>query len=272
MTASEQLLLAQQGFMAQVLDDDAPAPADWPADQNARLAAGMDVYRQNYRSAVVEAISSTYEQTQKWLDQGVVDGAFQRAAIHHVIAHPPAGWTIDDVGAGFETTCLQLFPDDRAVAELAWLEWAMLGASRAAEATPLTPESFAQATAEFGDEDWAALTLEFVPGIAARTLEHDLHAMWQALGSTPFERPPTALEIPRGCIVWREGERPTFLMVDAANVQALNAARTGMTYAEICVMLAGADADEQALQEAAMAAGAMLGQWLQESLIVGLNA
>ena len=268
MTASEQLLHAQQAFMAQVLDDNATAPADW----NERQTAGMEVYRQNYRSAVMDAINSTYEQTRRWLDEGVGEGQFQRAAIHHVIAHPPASWTIDDAGAGFDATCQQLFPNDPAVAELAWLEWAMLAASRAGEAPPLTPEAFAQETAKYGDEDWASLTLEFVPGVVARTLEHDLHAMWQALGSQGFERPQTELAERRGCIVWREGERPTFLMVDAANAQALNAAKSGMAYAEICVMLAGEGADEQALQDAAMAAGAMLGQWLGEGLLTGVSA
>ena len=264
MTASHTLLQAQQAFMAQVLDEDQPVPSHW----SPRQAAGMDVYRQNYRSAVVEAVVSTYEQTRQWLGEA----AFQRAAIHHVIAHPPSGWTIDDVGGGFDQTCAQIFANDLAVAELAWLEWSMLGASRATQAAPMSMEEFGQETAQFGDDDWANMTLEFLPGVAARELQHDLHAMWQALGAGLQQRPETALETPRGCIVWREDERPTFMMVDAANVAALQSALAGMSYGEICVSLAGDDADQQALHDAATSAGAMLGQWLQESLVVGLNA
>lgn len=264
MTSSQTLLHAQQAFMAQVLDDDQPVPDNW----SERQAAGMDVYRQNYRSAVIDAVTSTYEQTRQWVGEEL----FQRAAIHHVIAHPPSGWTIDDAGAGFAETCQQLFADDPAVAELAWLEWAMLGASRAAEATPLSMEDFGQATAQFGDEDWASMTIEFLPGVAARPLQHDLHAMWQALAAGLQQRPETTLQDTRGCIVWREAERPTFMMVEADMVLALQSALAAMPYGEICLQLAGDNPDEQTLHDAAMRAGAMLGQWLQERLIVGLNA
>ena len=259
MSAKHSLLAAQQAFMAQVLDEEEPVPASW----NERQAAGMDVYRGNYRSAVVEAVIGTYEQTRRW----VGEEPFKRAAIHHVITRPPSGWTIDDVGAQFDASCTQVFGNDPEVAELAWLEWAMLEASRAADASALTPEGFGQATAQFGDEDWGTMRLEFIPGASARTLDHNLHAIWQALGAEPFERPDFVLDTPRGCIVWREDDRPTFLMVDADNVRALNAAKNGSSYGEICMVLAGEDPSEQAMHDAAMGAGAMLGQWLNEGII-----
>jgi hypothetical protein len=267
MNAKSALLEAQSSFMAQVLDEGQSAPENW----NARQSAGMDIYRQNYRSAVVEAVSSTYEQTCLWLG----NAAFKRAAIHHVIAHPPVGWTIDDAGADFDATCAQVFGNAPEVSELAWLEWAMLIASRSADAESLTPEGFAAATAQFGDDDWAAMTMQFLPGASARTLNHDLHAMWQAIAREPFSKPETKMAQPRGCIVWREEERPTFLMVDADQARAFNAAQQGQTYGEICVMLAstdGSEPDERALHNAAMAAGAMLGQWLGEGLLLNVQA
>src|SRR3546814_3597676 len=92
----------------------------------------MSVYRGNYRSALVEAMRSTYERTEKW----VGEAAFRRAAAHHLIAHPPSSWTIDDAGAGFDRTCAELFANDPEVAELAWLEWTMLEAFTAPDVAP----------------------------------------------------------------------------------------------------------------------------------------
>ena len=96
MNSSGNLGALQRSFMAQVLDEDAPLPHGW----GGRHAAGMGVYRNNYRSALIEALRSTYERTERW----VGEAAFRRAAAHHVIANPPSSWTLDDAGAGLAIT------------------------------------------------------------------------------------------------------------------------------------------------------------------------
>ncbi len=266
MSDSSALQRAQKAFMAQVLDENTPPPDQW----NARQVAGMDVYRSNYRSAVVDAVNSTYERTRLW----VGEEAFKQAAIHHVITHPPAGWTIDEAGYGFAETCQALFVDRSVVAELAWLEWAMLRTSRADDVDPMTAQGFAAATEQFEEADWGAMVVEFLPGSTSGTVQHDLHAVWQTIsaGDGPADELEKALESERGCIVWREGDRPVFMMVDAAQARAFAAAQEGRSYGEICQMLADQTSGNQqpsdeALQDAAMAAGAMLGQWLNEGLI-----
>jgi hypothetical protein len=141
MNASQTLADRQAAFMAQVLNDEAPLPAGW----GDRHAQGMNVYRGNYRSSVIEALKSTYEKTERW----VGEAAFQRAAAHHVITNPPSSWTLDDAGAGFDATCAELFRNDPEVAELAWLEWAMLQAFTAENVRPLDAEGFATKSAGF---------------------------------------------------------------------------------------------------------------------------
>ena len=109
------LAASQAAFMAQVLDEEATLPPAW----NATQSEGMAVYRNNYRSSVVEALRSTFERTARW----VGEGAFRQAAAHHIIMHPPASWTLDEAGSGFDLTCAELFANDPEVTELAWLEW-----------------------------------------------------------------------------------------------------------------------------------------------------
>lgn len=264
MNPSADLGALQQAFMAQVLDEDAPLPHGW----GKRHAVGMSVYRGNYRSALVEAMRSTYERTEKW----VGEAAFRRAAAHHLIAHPPSSWTIDDAGAGFDMTCAELFANDPEVAELAWLEWTMLEAAIAPDVAPLDLPGFSAATGGFGDEDWADMRLTLLPGSRARVLAHDLRVIWKALGEEDLVRPRFAIEGETGCLVWREGERATFIMVEADEARAFEAMRQGSSYGEVCMTIANqGDQSDSAQSNAAMRAGAMLGRWLNEGLIAAIG-
>lgn len=54
----------------------------------------MDIYRNNYRSAPIDALENTYERTARLAGRD----AFRQAAILHVIEHPPTSWTLDLLG------------------------------------------------------------------------------------------------------------------------------------------------------------------------------
>ncbi len=239
---------AQDAMLARILDEDLPLPAGWTP----RHAAGLAVYRNNYRSALVEALRSTFERTARL----VGEDSFERAAAHHVITHPPASWTLDLAGEGFDATCAQLFAHDPEVAELAWLEWAMHRAFVARDTAALDGAGFAATTASYGDADWAGLRLRFVPGIALRTLRHDVKRLWSD-GETHL------LEEAACCIVWREGERPVFQQVPLPEGEALSAMVQGASFAEACELLSGLLGED----EAPAAAGAMLARWLAEGLV-----
>lgn len=263
MIAALSLADRQAAFMAQVLDEGAALPEGLTD----RHAAGLAVYHNNYRTTLVDALADTYEKTARW----VGDDAFRRAAAHHVITHPPKSWTLDEAGAGFDLTCSELFRNDPEVAELAWLEWAMLQAFVAADIEPLDAAGFTRQTSEFGEMEWARLRLEFLPAASAREVEHDMRMIWNALGEEPLARPQARLESCQSLLVWREGERATFMMGTAEEARAFAALASGMPYGELCLMLARENASVEAAQQAAMRAGAMLGRWLSEGLIAGLN-
>ena len=254
----------QEAFLRAILDEDAPLPPGW----SNRQALGMSVYRGNYRSALMGALEETYERTRRY----VGETPFRQVAIHHALSHPPTGWTIDEAGAGFDATCAQLFAGNPEVAELAWLEWAMLDLATAPDSEPLTPQAFAEASATFGDEDWANLRLGFQPRATARIVHHDLEALWRALGEDSGVRPDPRLPEPHSCLAWREGERPTFILAEADHAPALTAMQGGASYGEVLgVLLGDAEPTPEAIQHCATRAGAMLGRWLQEGMVVSLN-
>jgi hypothetical protein len=253
----------QAAFLRTILDESAPLPEGWGNSQ----AAGMAVYRGNYRSALMGALAETYERTALYLGEK----PFRQAAINHAIAHPPSGWTIDEAGAGFEATLARMFADNPEVAELGWLEWAMLELATAPDTEALTLMDFAQASAAFADEDWAALRLAFQPRSRVRLVWHDLEAIWRALGKGA-PAPETRLDDARTCLAWREGERPTFTLLDPDHAPAFASMKGGANYGELVSLLLGDQKPTpEAVGRAAMRAGEMLGTWLREGLVVGIN-
>ena len=258
MSGAGNLAAQQAEFMAQLLDDERALPPGW----SERQGAGMAVYRNNYRSALVDALRETYERTARW----VGEDAFRRAAAHHLITHPPASWTIDAAGKGFDATLAELFSGDPEVAELAWLEWAMHRAFTAADAQPLDMAGFAEATAGFGEDDWAELRLTFLPGTSGAPIAHDIPALWQGLAEDATPPAEYTLPEPLHCLVWRDAMRPVFASVSPAEGAAFAAASSGASYGAICELLVERLGEEAAVAEA----GAILARWLDNGLIDGL--
>ncbi|MEM7780861.1 MAG: DNA-binding domain-containing protein [Pseudomonadota bacterium] len=255
----------QAAFLRAIHDDRLALPDGWGNSQ----AVGIEVYRGNYRYAVMGALADIFERTAIY----VGEGPFRQASMHHVIHNPPSGWTLDDVGEDFDQTCAQLFASNIEVAELAWLEWRLRDLATAPDADPVTPEAFAQASAEFGEEDWTGLTLQFQPRSAAKLVGHDLEAMWRALGEEPPQKSAAELATPQTCITWREGERPTFRMFEADHAIAFTAMSAGGSYADMIGALIG-DSQEpgpETVQNAAMRAGSILGQWFKEGIVTAIN-
>lgn len=250
-----QLAARQSAFLAAIQDDEAALPPGW----DARRSAGMEIYRNNYRTALVEALKDTFERTARW----VGEEAFQQAAAHHIIANPPTSWTLDDAGRGFDTTLAELFPGDPEVGELGWAEGAMHRVFSAEDAVPLDGAGFAAATAGFSAEDWEGLRLNFMPRIATRLVQHDIAAIWQAMGEEDPALPHYNLTLPLTCHVYREGEQPVFVMAPAHEADGLSAMQDGATFGELCALLAGRFDPEAAAADA----GAMLGRWLHMGMI-----
>ena len=120
------------------------------------------------------------------------------------------------------------------------------------------------------EDDWAGLRLSFQPRMAVRHVAHDLEAIWRAL---PDRAEQILLSEPCTCITSREGERPTFILLEADHAPAIAAMQDGASYGELIGILIG-DADNpgaEDIQNAAMRAGAMLGAWLNEGLIIAIN-
>ena len=248
------LAVRQAEMMASLLDDERALPAGW----SERHASGLDIYRNNYRTALVVALRATFERTERLVGKD----SFARAAAHHLITHPPSSWTLDLAGEGFAETCAELFANDPEVGELAWLEWAMHTAFVTRDCLPLAPADFMQAAQGFGEDDWTNLRFKFAPAVTVRTVDHDLKLLWNSLAEDGEAAQIGPVTAPAAAIVWREGERPVFLLVPQAEGEALAAMIAGVSYGEACDAMV-ARCGEEAIEMA----GTMLRRWLGEGMV-----
>lgn len=249
----------QRAFQAQILSEDAPLPAGWDSP---RMLSGLEVYRNAYRARLISALRTSYERVWTWIG----DEAFDAAAAHHLILHPPTSWTLDDVGKDFVDTVTSLFPSDPEVAELAWLEWTMQTAFTAANSEALDAASFAARTTDFSEDDWAALCLSFAPSLVTCTIRTCCTDIWRAI-ATEGEAPKVLLlDKPATLIVWRDGLQPRFRVPAEQEAQALFALSNGQTLSYVCDNLVPVYGEEHAAAEA----GAMLGRWIGDGMIVDL--
>ena len=114
--------------------------------------------------------------------------------------------------------------------------------------------------------------MDIQPRAVCRAVGHDLTALWKALDQVGTPIPEARFATVQSCLVWRDGERPTFILAEPDHAAAFAAVQTGATYGEIITLLIGDDdPSPDAIQAAAMQAGGMLGKWLQEGMINGIN-
>ena len=232
--------------------------ADAPAAH--RLAgadrAGLDVYQNNYRVQLVGCLETTYPRLRTFIG----DAAFRHAAVHHVTRHPPRAWTLDAYGAGFERTLRTIWPDNPALHELAWLDWALATAFVARDTVPLVPARLAAV-------DWDRARLDFAPSLYLARLTTNASDIWSALQAGEPAPDPTLLPEPTGVAVWRRGFVARLRVLDPLAYDALVLARAQRCFGAPCALLV-----ERLGAAAGVAqAGALLADWIGSELLVRIS-
>ncbi len=216
----------------------------------------LAVYHHAYRAQLLACLRDTYERVWAWLG----DSSFEAAASSHIESTPPHSWTLSDYGNDFDRTLRGLYPDDREVAELAWLDWSLRRAFDGPDATPIGADAFAEV-------DWNTVILRVAPTLRVSSIATNCAALWTAIAEG--RSPPAAarLPVPAALRVWRQGLSPQFRSVDSIEMRALLMAAEGASFATICAAIAA----RRGVWNAHESAGAMLAGWLRDGLIVGVE-
>ena len=222
----------------------------------AKARPGLGVYLNNYRAQLVECLSESFERVRLWLGEE----RFLAIVAAHIDLTPPHAWTLDAYANGFPDTLERLFANDPEIAELGWLDIALSQAFVGADADPLDP-------ATLGAVDWDNAIFRLTPTLATRPFQTNAAAIWSALSAE--EMPPAIQYLPERAtmIVWRKNLVSCFRTAEAGEARTLDLAREGASFGALCAALI----EELGEEHGVSAAGALLGRWIGDGLIVAVE-
>ncbi len=192
----------------------------------ARIAAGVAVYRNNVRAAYLRALKDSFPVVARL----VGDGFFRFLAHEYFHAHPPSSRLVACYGdqlpafiTRFEHAASLPYLADVARLEIAWLR-----AYHAAEARSLRPDELLECIG--ADPQSARLTLH--PSISLLSSPHPFYSVWRH----NHERREGNLQLPSAgerVLVVRPDAEVIVAPVTAATWRALESLATGATLGEV---------------------------------------
>lgn len=221
------------------------------------IATRLGIYGGGYGARLTEALQMNFPMLAKLLGEE----GFATLAADYVRSHDSTFPSIRYYGAQMAGFLAQE-PEYAAapiLAEFARWEWAIAGIFDAADAGPVGVEVMTTVA----PERWAGLEFGFHPAIERMDLSWNVPPIWKAL-SQDFEPPaPELADPPEHWLLWRGDLEVYFRSLTATEAAALDAARSGASFGEICTALCAWVTEARAPAQAA----GFLREWLQSGLI-----
>jgi hypothetical protein len=219
----------------------------------------LGIYAGAYGSRLIDALASSYPALAALL--GEED--FQSLGAQYVRAHDSPYFSIRNYG-----DALAEFLGEHAdyagapvLAELARFEWTLCAVFDAADAEPVSAAAFTRVA----PADWPGLRLTFHPSVRRLALKWNAPQLWKAL-TDGTERPELSVAAqPVEWLAWRQDLKSYFRSLAAGEAAALDAARNGHSFGELCELLATTRAGPA---RAPAEAAALLAAWLGAGLVV----
>lgn len=218
----------------------------------------LGIYAGAYGSRLIDALASSYPALAALL--GEED--FQALGARYVRMHDSPYFSIRNYGDALEEFLGTHadYADVPLLAELARFEWILCAVFDAADAEALP----AAALTRVAPADWPELRCTFHPSVRRLALRWNAPQVWKAL-TEGGERPELQVaSIPAEWLAWRQDLKNYFRSLEPGEARALDAARNGASFGELCELLAAAHGAERTAAEAA----ALLARWLGDGLIV----
>jgi hypothetical protein len=222
-------------------------------------AARVRIYRIAYRVRLLDSLKDTYPVLFKILG----DEVFENLGDAFIDAHPSVHRSIRWYGRELADFLAQRPPyaEQPILAEIALFEWTLSEVFDAADAVPVGRDAL-QAV---DPESWDRLRFEFHPSVRLLDLTWNTVAVWQAMSRDEDPPRPEASETPIPWLLWRRELTNRFRSLDEAECAALEAARAGEPFGEICAALRTWLPEE----EIPLGAATLIGTWTDSGMITG---
>ena len=226
----------QHAFQAHLLRGQTGIEKEIVGDARAAVPARLGIYGSAYVARLVEVLGESFPAVRAALGRSL----FERCTGEFVRQHPSrfrsaraygealSGWLAANLAG----------PRARGVAELARFEWAMAAAFDGADATALRPDSLSG----IDPSQWPRLQFTFSPTLQRLNLTSNAVAWWKfacAAQPRPGRWRPAASQ---SWLVWREDLAVFYRRLSRTEAQALDAARDGGCFGELCARLSPAQA------------------------------
>jgi len=226
--------------------------------QKVPIATRLGIYGDGYVSRLIEALEANFPVLSRLL--GGED--FGALGTSYVRSHDSPFFSIRYYGnglAGFLATD-PAYAGVPVLADLARWEWAMTEVFDAADADPITTEALAR----IAPESWAGLRFDWHPSVRRLALAWNAPQIWKAI--TDEAEPPefSVSAEPVEWLLWRQDLRTYFRSLQPAEAAALDAAREGRSFGELCALLS----EKLGEAEAPAKAAGFLRDWIDSGLII----
>jgi hypothetical protein len=252
----------QGDFQSFLLRGDAAIDAYVVGTERVPVATRLAIYGDAYCSRLAEALQTNFPALAKLL--GEAD--FETLATGYVRTHDSPFFSIRHYGNALPDYLTQ-HPDYAAaplLAELARWEWAMTEVFDAADAEPIDVSALARVS----PEEWSELRFDWHPSVRRLELVWNVPQIWKAITSDA-ERPAASLvSEPTPWLLWRQELQSYFRSLTAAEAAALDGARSGQPFGELCVLMCTYCSEDDA---PVLAAGFLRG-WVESGLVARVHS
>lgn len=224
-------------------------------------AVRVRVYAESYRLRLVGAMRIDFPALYALLG----DETFDRLGRAYIDAYPSHHFSIRWFGGHLSRFLAEAAPycERPDLSELAAFEWALSEAFDAADTTSVADGELAALPAAA----WPQMRLRLHPSVRRIDLRTNVPLLWKAI-TEGRPRPSTEIsEYPLGWLIWRRALKTFFRSLPVHEAWALDAARAGLPFADICEGLC----EWVAYSEVALKAASLLRVWERDGLIAEIK-
>lgn len=222
----------------------------------------LGIYSGAYGSRLAESLGKSFPVVVKLLG----DEEFEKLAAAYVRAHDSPFFSIRYYGDRLAEflSAEPIYCEHPLLAEMARWEWCIAAVFDAADAQALT----AQSLTAIAPEQWAQLRFKWHPSVTRLALRWNAPEIWQAFNEEREPPEPRASADSVPWLLWRRELSSYFRSLTPGEASALDAARSGWPFGELCELLC----QEVGPAEAPARAAALLRGWVTSGLIIGTHS
>lgn len=251
----------QAAFKRYLFEEDNEIVAHIISTESLNSDNRLAVYRNAYRSRLVEALANDYPA----LSYVMGEDGFRDLSLAYLKAYPSTNYSLRWFGKQLPRFLDRPEPYDseRCLCDLVNFEWALVDAFDAKDIVALTTEDMTKVPPDV----WPQLRLSLHPSVSRVTCSWNCLAMWLSMKNKAAIPTPQPLDTVVTYLIWRKGLKTLYRSLGADETDALNRVSQGTDFAGLCTGLTQWVPTEQT----ALRAASLLKTWLNEGLVTNLG-